>query len=390
MITCSKEKARNFLLSKQLLLNPREMRGYSGIERVFNTLGSIQFDPQNICGRNPDLVLQARVKDIKISDYYKWLYDDNKGIEIFDKELCIVPISGVNLTRKYFTEKRRNKLNNFFTENKEKIDDLKRIINTKGAICSFDYFDKRKVDIAWAPVRWTKYALDNLWKDNQLVIEYRKNNRKYYNLPQNVYGKSFKFERDTKLSTIHILRRIDAVGMLPITGTGSGWLGIGNGNEIRELINKLIIDKQLSVVQVEDKKNLYVIKTDDVELLEILNVDMSKKKVTFIAPLDNLLWDRKMIQYIFDFEYKWEAYTPQNLRLFGHYVLPILYGDKLIGRIEPKINRGNKTLEITGIWFEKGFKKDKKFIEGFYEYIYHFMSFSKTEKINWICRKLEN
>ena len=54
----------------------------------------------------------------------------------------------------------------------------------------------------------------------------------------------------------------------------------------------------------------------------------------FIAPLDNLLWDRKMLEMLFGFSYRWEVYTPVAKRKFGYYVLPVLYNDRFVARFE--------------------------------------------------------
>lgn len=59
---------------------------------------------------------------------------------------------------------------------------------------------------------------------------------------------------------------------------------------------------------------------------------INTERVRFIAPLDNIIWDRKFVKEIFDFEYIWEVYKPEKLRQYGYYVLPILLGDKLIAR----------------------------------------------------------
>ena len=64
-----------------------------------------------------------------------------------------------------------------------------------------------------------------------------------------------------------------------------------------------------------------------------------------------------MIRMIFDFDYKWEIYTPVEKRKYGHYVLPILYGDRLIGRIEAPYDRKEKQLNVKNIWYEPGVRK---------------------------------
>ena len=80
--------------------------------------------------------------------------------------------------------------------------------------------------------------------------------------------------------------------------------------------------------------------------------------VTFVAPVDPLVAPRRQLQELFDFEYRWEIFTPEPKRQFGYYVLPILFGDRIVGRIEPRFDKTDKAagaLRILGIWWEKGF-----------------------------------
>jgi len=67
------------------------------------------------------------------------------------------------------------------------------------------------------------------------------------------------------------------------------------------------------------------------------------------------MWDRRLVKGLFGFDYIWEVYVPAAKRRHGYYVLPLLFGDRLIGRIEPRFERASGTLRIAGIWFEDGF-----------------------------------
>lgn len=70
-----------------------------------------------------------------------------------------------------------------------------------------------------------------------------------------------------------------------------------------------------------------------------------------------------LLRSLFDFHYLWEVYTPQHKRRWGYYVLPILYGDRFVGRIEPRFDRAAGTLRVLGLWWEDGF--DPSATEGF-------------------------
>src|SRR5204862_7137044 len=77
--------------------------------------------------------------------------------------------------------------------------------------------------------------------------------------------------------------------------------------------------------------------------------------VAFLAALDPLVWDRDFLRGLWGFDYVWEVYVPAAKRRWGYYVLPILFGDRLVGRIEPRIERKSNTLRIAGLWWEEGF-----------------------------------
>jgi uncharacterized protein YcaQ len=77
--------------------------------------------------------------------------------------------------------------------------------------------------------------------------------------------------------------------------------------------------------------------------------------VAFLAPLDPLVWDRDLLRRLYDFDYVWEVYVPEAKRRWGYYVLPLLYGDRLVGRIEPRIDRRAGILRVLDVWWEAAF-----------------------------------
>ena len=106
---------------------------------------------------------------------------------------------------------------------------------------------------------------------------------------------------------------------------------------------------------------LYIL-SDDIPLMEtVLKDEIDKKaRLEFLAPLDPMLWDRKLIGAVWDYQYSWEIYTPVVKRKYGYYVLPMLYGQDLIGRIEAVADRRTNTLNVRNIWYEPGVRETKK------------------------------
>ena len=76
----------------------------------------------------------------------------------------------------------------------------------------------------------------------------------------------------------------------------------------------------------------------------------------FLGPLDSLLWDRKTLQHIFEFDYVWEVYKPVEQRKWGYYVLPVFYGDRFVARADMRLEQG--VLTLARWWWEQDIVPD--------------------------------
>lgn len=125
----------------------------------------------------------------------------------------------------------------------------------------------------------------------------------------------------------------------------------------------MLIEGEIVEITVESIKDILYCLSTDLPLVEAVlqnQIAITQQRCELIAPLDNLIWDRKLIHMLFDFDYTWEIYTPASKRKFGHYVLPLLYGDKFAGRAEIVARSKEGILVVKGVWLESGIKLTKK------------------------------
>jgi uncharacterized protein YcaQ len=159
-----------------------------------------------------------------------------------------------------------------------------------------------------------------------------------------------------------ILRRIGAIGLL-WNRPSDAWMNIwGRTNEIRDKVfHSLCEEGKIIAVTVKGIEHPLYCRTEDMPLIEtVLKNRNHQRRCELIAPLDPFLWDRKLIKALFGYEYTWEIYTPPHKRKYGVYVLPLLFGESFIGRVEAVCDRKTETLVIKNIWYEDGVKQTKK------------------------------
>jgi uncharacterized protein YcaQ len=97
------------------------------------------------------------------------------------------------------------------------------------------------------------------------------------------------------------------------------------------------------------------------------------------------MWDRRLVRSLFGFEYVWEVYTPAARRRHGYYVLPLLFGDRLVGRLEPRVERGSTDLRLLGLWFEEGFEplEEPGFLAAFDAALAAYIAFVGAKRVLW-------
>jgi uncharacterized protein YcaQ len=370
-MTLSKAHARRFLLAHQNLWPPRQVQDKAGILDFFRRVGCIQFDPIDIVGRNPDLVLHARVVGSDRGLLNELLYTDRVLLDGWDKVASIYLVTDWP----YFT-RRRAAMRRFHAETErsqpglEAAPTILQVVRERGPTSSLDLKDLEQDDtVSWSwgrRARLGSAALEILYDMGELGIHHRVANRRVFDLterllPADLLEAPDPNETDEDYQNWHILRRVGGYG-LAYAGIGHYWQGIlGANSTVRHAtLTRLVEQGDAIAVALEDvPRRVFFMRTADLPTLEaVQDQDSPQPHAAFIAPLDNLIWNRMLIRFVFDFDYTWEVYTPAAKRKYAHYVLPVLYGDRFVARFEPAFDKKTREFTIANWWWEEGVRPD--------------------------------
>ncbi len=376
------EQAKAYLITHHHLDGGNRLQGKEGILTFINKVGSIQYDPLDQVGYNSHLVLQSRIKHYKINYLNDLLYKDGELIDFWDKNMSIYSINDYSYFHRFHIEKVDNDLTN----------KIRRLINEKGLVCSNDFDQVDKISWWWGPTSMIRYTLERMYHSGELFIANKKGSKKYYDLTENHIYKDILFSSINHISEEEFIRwivhrRIRAIGMLH-NKTSDAFLGPQKMNKVKRLEAFEYLFSHKDIIKIFIKgidEPFYISKHDEKTLLSILNKPFTGKKVSFIAPLDNLIWDRKIIKEIFDFSYKWEVYTPKEQRKYGYYILPVLYGSQFVARVELKYIKKSKTLQINNWWWEEKAITTKMFKTNIDKAISEFLYYLQGEHIEYNC-----
>ena len=374
MLTVTRTQARQFILLKQGLLGEHRFAGKDGAYAYVRQAGCIQYDPVDVCGRNAELTLQSRIKGFRKEMLDDLLYRDRLLFDYPDKEISIIPTEDWP----YFSGYRQRSIQH--GKSFEGIPELERAavdyIRRNGPVSS----DTLPIEgrIFWhSSMHWSgnwhedsqasRSVLEQLYTEGVLLIHHKSGSRKFYDLAENHLSREL-LERpnpcpdEESFMDWRIRRRIGAVGML-WNRRSDAWLGLGMTTQQREAaFSRLEKSGRITAVKVDDMRTPLYIQNCDMPLLDTVRDGQTdaKPRAEFLAPLDPMLWDRKLVEALWGFRYSWEIYTPASKRRYGYYTMPVLYGDRLIGRIEPRADRKAGVLTVSNIWYEPDVRPTKK------------------------------
>ena len=386
--------ARRFLVRRHLLAPARSLAARpESVLEVVERLGLLQFDPLEVPGaRNHDIVLHDRIAGYRREWCEEYLYGtDRRLIELYNKSLNLLPLHELPHYRVSWDRNSFELANGILKEQADVAKSILRRLKADGPLSTAAFSEHgHAVDWWWAPTRASRAVMEALFVSGRIGIARREGNRRYYDLIERlVPAPHLKLRESAEDAHTHrLLSRYRATGMTSPIGTQAEVMySAGSQEERVRRTQRLVNEGILLAIEVEGlKRTQYVIAAEEPILDATARPgSLGMPTVSFLAPLDPLVWDRRLLRSLWSFDYLWEVYVPEAKRKWGYYVLPVLFGDRFVGRIEPRLDRKERRLRILGIWFEPGFDpiETPGFVAALREAVDAYRSFVGADSIAW-------
>jgi hypothetical protein len=294
-IHLNKRQARRFLLKHQGLWPPYQLSDKTEIVNFIQRVGCIQFDPLNIVGNNPELVLQARVNDFKQNLLQELLYQDRLLVDGWDKMMSIYPVEDWPYFNRY-REAARQRLGDGSTPVAAVLPQIRKAIEQQGPLSSIDLDFDQVVDWFWAPTRLARAALESMHAWGELIIHHRIHTRKVYDfasrhIPEALLSAPDPNEIEQQYHDWYVLRRIGSLGLV-WNKAGDAWLGMRGikSKQRNEALARLLERGKVIPVDIESMNESFYIRSEDRHTLEqVITYHLTDPRAVILAPLDNLL-----------------------------------------------------------------------------------------------------
>jgi uncharacterized protein YcaQ len=386
--------ARRFLLRRQLLSPPRALApSPASVLSVVERLGSLQFDPLEVPGaKSHDLVLHARIGGYARAYCDGLLYaprGQRRLFEAYNKSLNILPAHELPYHRLAWEKAEERYRARIFQERAGAVEAILERLRREGPLATAAVSKRMgaPLDWHWAPTAEGRAVLEALFESGRVGIARRDGSRKTYDLIERLFPEELLARRVAPAEALRhrLLSRYRGVGLMGSVASAELTHGAGNAAQRVEMTAALVEAGVLVPAVIEGVRGLRYLLAEERPILAAAEEPLSARGVAFLAPLDPLLWDRRLVRALFGFDYIWEVYVPEPKRRYGYYVLPILFGERLVGRIEPRFERKAEALAIVGLAFEPGFDPlgEPGFLAAFAEALDAYARFVGAKKVTF-------
>jgi uncharacterized protein YcaQ len=375
-IVISQEVARRFILGKQGLWPGRRWQGKAGADAGMRAVEHLQLDPLTVVARSHDLTLHSRVADYTPGLWETLAYTERRYFD-WGGWLAVRPMDELP----YWRNLMRRQRDTPFWRHQLKLHgpaivEMREVLRERGTVANrdFEMKDRTRHD-SYRGRKDSALALYYLWRMGEVMVHHRERFERVYALAEAVAPAELLYEAGDAETEAFMMRKLVAFHGLDTLAAATATASVGRAMSVPETkrwSEAELAAGRLARVEVDGWKKPMVALGEDAPLLAELAAGRvpaawaplgpsTREQVSFLAPLD-IVSARGRAKALFDFEYVWEVYKPVHLRRFGYYVLPILWGDRLVARADFKLDRTTNTLVIPGLWLEdKATGRDPEF-----------------------------
>ena len=377
MLTIDIHTARRFILGKQGLWPGRRWRGTVGVEQAMRAIEYLQLDPLQIIVRSQDITLHSRVLDYTPGMWEDLAYGQRKFFD-WGGWLAVRPMDELPHWRVVMRRERESnaRMLSIARDHAEAIVEMRAILHERATVSNRDFkMATRTRTESYRGRKDSALALYYLWLTGEVMTHHRERFERVYALTETIVPPHLIRESDEdEADRFLITKEISFSGLARLKRVQDSFfrgVPFGSVNQVREA---MLSDSDLIEVQVEGWKEVHCALGSDAELLHDLSAGRvpqawtplettTTEEVVFLAPLDQVS-ARGRAKVVFGFDYVWEVYKPEHQRKFGYYTLPVLWGDRLVGRFDSKLDRTTNTFVILGLWLEdEALSNDETFAE---------------------------
>jgi uncharacterized protein YcaQ len=359
--------ARRLILSRQRLAGPRPAApGPEAVMATVTDLASLQLDPIGVVARSHLLVLWSRLGRYDPADVEALLWRERRLFEYWTHAAAIVctddlPIHSL-LMRRYPSDRyaHNRRLRDWLAANQGLRRSILRQLRTSGPLPTRALEDRART--SWQSSGWTAgrnvdRMLDVLWTQGRVMVAGRQGQQRVWDLAERWLPAWAPTRRPPEREVVRLAaqRSLRALGVATARDidrhfTASRYPGLST------VLAGLEREGRVERVRVADDgaewPGPWYVHADDLPLLERLEAGDWRPRTTLLSPFDNLIIDRERTQRLFGFHFRMEIYVPRTARRYGYYVLPVLHGDRLIGRVDPAMDRRRGRLVVNAVHAE--------------------------------------
>lgn len=390
----TKELARKIILQSQLLTtSDKSNKKGNSLLSIIDSLGYVQIDTISVINRAHHHILWTRNSVYEENDLHDLQTKERAVFEYWGHAMSYLPMKDYRFylpKMKKFQSPSSNWAIYMLGKGQNAMQPVMDRIKAEGPLSAKDFKTDKVKGGTWWDWKPAKIALELLFWKGDLMVTERKNFQKYYDLKERVLPDNIDttYPTDDELSKFLILRAFKAMGIAsekeirkflqPGTIRDADIQMVGT-EIIRSKLQHLQEEKKVVPLQIENNKTTYYTLQDNLNSEN--NSKESNAQVHLLSPFDGLVIQRERAKDIFDFDYTIECYVPEKKRKYGYFVLPLLWGENLIGRLDPKADRKNKTLIINNLFFEPYFNDFDSFLPFLSKKLIEFARFNGCEKI---------